>query len=280
MRIGVCVKQVDLRPEVDPLSGAVAETDARFAGVSPADQAALEIALRLAEAWEGDVVAVTAGPPRADAALRDCLAAGASSAVRADVGADASSRAVAAALAAQLTDADLVCCGDWSLDRGSGSVPAFVAEELDAAQALGLVAVEPGPAAGVLDVERRLDQGRRERLRVATPAVLSVEAGCARLRRAGLAAVLAARAAAIEVASPPAVPPDPVRVVSTGPYRPRTRVLSPPSPELDARGRILALTGALSDREPPRTLVLGPDEAADALLDQLRAWGYLDGRSR
>jgi electron transfer flavoprotein beta subunit len=125
-------------------------------------------------------------------------------------------------------------------------------------------------------VERRLDQGRRERLRVGVPAVLSVEAGCARLRRAGLSAVLAARATAIEVAPPPSLPADPIRVVSTGPYRPRARVLSPPSAELDARGRILTLTGALTDHEPPRTLTLGAEEAADAVLDQLRAWGYLE----
>ena len=276
MRIGVCVKQVDLRPEVDPLTGAVAETDARFAGVSAADQAALEIALQLAEAWPAEVVAVTVGPRRADAALRDCLAAGAGRAVRVDLDAGAPSRVVGAALAAQLSDAEVVCCGDWSLDRGSGSVPAFLAEELGAAQALGLVAVEPGTS-GALDVERRLDQGRRELLRVHTPAVISVEAGSARLRRAGLSGVLAARHAAIEVATPPAVPPDPVRMVSTAPYRPRARMLNAPSSELDARGRILALTGALSDHEPPRIVTLGPEEAADALLDQLRVWGYLDG---
>ena len=77
--------------------------------------------------------------------------------------------------------------------------------------------------------------------------------------------------------SPAAAAPEPVRVVSTAPYRPRARVLSPPPSELDARGRILVLTGALSDREPPRTLTLEAEEAADALLDQLRAWGYLDG---
>jgi electron transfer flavoprotein beta subunit len=276
MRIAVCVKQVDLRPEVDPLSGAISETDARFAGVSPADQAALEVALRLAEAWQGEVVALTAGPRRADAALRDCLAAGAGRAVRVDLDARASSRVVGAAMAAQLGDIDVVCCGDWSLDRGSGSVPAFIAEDLGAAQALGLVAVEPGPS-GVVDVERRLDQGRRERLRLRVPAVLSLEAGSARLRRAGLSAVLAVRDAAIDVVAAPAVPPDPVRVVSTAPYRPRARMLSAPPAELDARQRILMLTGALSDNEPPRTLTLGPEEAAEALLDQLGAWGYLDG---
>jgi putative heme iron utilization protein len=37
----------------------------------------------------------------------------------------------------------------------------------------------------------------------------------------------------------------------------------------------LQLTAATSPRKPPRTLVASPDEAADAILDQLREWGEL-----
>jgi putative heme iron utilization protein len=37
----------------------------------------------------------------------------------------------------------------------------------------------------------------------------------------------------------------------------------------------VALTGALVDRNPPRTVVLDPSEAADAIVEQLRSWGYL-----
>jgi hypothetical protein len=39
----------------------------------------------------------------------------------------------------------------------------------------------------------------------------------------------------------------------------------------------VALTGALSERTPPRSLVLDPPEAAAAIVAQLREWGYLDG---
>jgi hypothetical protein len=35
------------------------------------------------------------------------------------------------------------------------------------------------------------------------------------------------------------------------------------------------LTGALVDRTPPRTLELEPAAAAEAIIDQLREWGYL-----
>ena len=95
--------------------------------------------------------------------------------------------------------ADLVCCGDYSLDGGSGSVPAFLAAQLGAAQALGL-----GAARASARRRRGRSTGRpggstRAAARCwpsPAPAVLSVEGGSAELRRAGLAAVLAARDAA------------------------------------------------------------------------------------
>ena len=40
------------------------------------------------------------------------------------------------------------------------------------------------------------------------------------------------------------------------------------------------MTGALSDRTPPRTLKLDPEAAADALLEQLAEWGYADDAPR
>ena len=47
-RIGVAIKFVPLRVEVNPLTGAVSADD-RLSGASPADEAALEYGLRLAE---------------------------------------------------------------------------------------------------------------------------------------------------------------------------------------------------------------------------------------
>jgi electron transfer flavoprotein beta subunit len=272
--IAACLKRVDRWPQVDPLTGEV-RTDGRSAGASDADGAALEWALRLGEAWGHDVLAATAGPRAAEGVLREARAAGAHRAVRADVPADAPSAPVAAALAGAVGDAAVVVCGNGSLDRGSGSVPAFLAHRLGAASALGLLTLDADAGApGVVRAERRLDGGRRERLRVAAPAVLSVEAGAARLRRAPLGRLLAAAVEPVEVVAGPddAVAPTPARV---RPFRPRPRVLPPPPAGLTARERVLALTGALVERTPPRTLVLPPAEAADALLEQLRAWGEL-----
>jgi electron transfer flavoprotein beta subunit len=292
--VGVCLKWVERRPEVDPLTGEVGD-DGRSSGASEADLSALEWALRLGAAWGATVVAVTAGPAAAEPVLREALAAGADRVVRVDLPATAPSAAVAAGLAGVLVGAEAVVCGDWSLDRGSGSVPAFLAAHLGAAQALGLVAVtidaaddaaddaapDPDPdhtAARRVRVERRLDGGRRERLEVTAPMVLSVE-GRERLRRADLDGLLRAREAAVDVVLPAPVGPgaaahEPTPVAS-GPYRPRPRVLPPPAGG-SARERILALTGALADRTPPEQVVLDPGPAAERLLAQLRAWGYLD----
>jgi electron transfer flavoprotein beta subunit len=213
--------------------------------------------------------------------LRDAVAAGAARAVRIDgLGAPgaAPSDRVAAALAAVLSDARVVVCGDRSLDRGSGSVPAFLAARLGAAQALGATAVDRADG-DALVVTRRLDGGRRERLRVPAggPAVISVEGGAARLRRASLPGVVAARAVAVEVvaaaaARGTAVPP---RTVRTAAHRPRPR-RRPAPVGADPHARILTLTGAMVARTPPVLVHLEPMAAAARILDQLRQWGYVE----
>ena len=281
--VGVALKWVGLRPEVDPLSGALHDDRHSF-GCSEADRAALEWALRLAETWPGaeaaggvrpEVVAVTAGPPDADALLRDALAVGADRAVRVELAGDPSSPEVAAALANVLDGAEVVCCGDYSADRGSGSVPAFLAADLGAVQALGLVHLERDTDGG-LRLTRRLDHGRREVLTVGGPAVLSFEGASAELRRAGLAAVLAAGQADLDVRVALSSRVARTRVVRRAPYRPRARTWAPPAADLDVRGRILSLTGALVERTPPRTVHADAAEAADLVIEQLRAWGYLE----
>ena len=120
--------------------------DERWAGVSESDRAALEVALGLAATTGDEVTVVTVGGPAPRSGCGEALAVGATRAVRIDAPADLESAAVAHALAAGCAGADWVVCGDASSDRGSGSVPAFVAAELGAAQALGLVAVEPARA--------------------------------------------------------------------------------------------------------------------------------------
>jgi len=270
--IAAALKWVDLRPDVDPLAGTVRHDD-RTSGFSLADAAALECALLLGEAWQLPVAAITAGPPAAQGVLRDAAAFGPQrlAFVTADI--DAPSEATAEALAPLLDGAAVVCCGDYSADRGSGSVPAFLAHQLEAAQALGLTGLTPRTP-GCLIAQRRLDGGRREHLQVTAPAVISVEPGAARLRRASLSGLLAAREAVIEVAEGAVTHGSRVQVMSTAPYRPRPKMLPPPHDPLP-RARLLALTGALTERTLPRVVRASCDEAADELISYLKDKGYL-----
>jgi electron transfer flavoprotein beta subunit len=272
--------------DVDPLTGAISASP-HDRGPDRADFAALEHALSLAEKWDAQVIAATVGPPEADEMLKDALAAGATGALRVEpahrssrpraaelVGGGQNRPAALAAALRQLYEVpDLVLCGDRSADRGTGSFPAFLAAALNAAQALGVVRLEP-EGDGELRVHRRLDGGRREVLRVRCPAVVSVEAAGVRLRRAGLPETLASRRAVIPVIDAPAVAGHRVPVLGAQPYRPRPREL--PVPSGTALHRTLQLTGALAEHTPPTVLgPLSPEQAADELLGYLRRRGYL-----
>lgn len=196
----------------------------------------------------------------------------------------------------------LVICGDRSGVHGVGAVPGFLAHELAVDQALGVVSVSPS-GDGVV-VERRLDGGWRERLSVRGPAVISVEGAGVRLRRAPLSAALEAGALEIPVYSAAAGAPGAggpgaggaggggagglplagagrlppagagrLQVGASRPYRPRPRPVDPPVG--DARQRLLTLSGALINREPPRIVgPVGAAAAADELLSFLERNGY------
>ncbi|MGB8650259.1 MAG: mycofactocin-associated electron transfer flavoprotein beta subunit, partial [Mycobacteriales bacterium] len=207
MLIVALLRCTDLRVEVDPLTGDITR-DARAAALSAADAAALEHAFRIAHAWDARVLALTAGGPEADATLREVLALGAEvrrvpmhHAYLEELAGD--ERLLARALVTALGDdrPDLVLCGDRSPDRGTGALPAFVAHELGAVQAPGLVSLEL--EGRELVAERRLDHGRRERMRVPLPAVCSVEGAGVRLRRAALPASLAAASAPVPTVAVP-----------------------------------------------------------------------------
>lgn len=257
--IAVCLKWVT----------PVGRDDDRFAGVSAADQAALESALVWAERTGTDVMVVTVGPEGAERALRDALACGAARAVRIDADPTAPSSEVARAVAPHVASASLVWCGDYSLDRGSGSFPAFLADTLGVEQALGLVDVDLTNADRIRAV-RRLDGGRREILSIAPRAVVSVEGSVARLRRAPLRALLATTDAEIDVRLATLVGEETALV----PFRPRARVLPAPvgSSALD---RVRTLTDAGGTPSRSETVELAPDAAADRILTALREWGYL-----
>ena len=245
--------------------------DERFAGMSPADQSALEFALRQGERLGVGVTAITVGPVGADRVLRDALACGATHAVRIDAPTTTAGVDVGLAIADHVTDAQWVWCGDHSLDCGAGSVPAFIAAQLGAQQALGVVAIDLVDDG--VHATRRLDGGRREVLGVRSPAVVSVEGATAPLRRASLAALRSATSATIEVRQP--TTPIHMMEFMVRPYRPRARALAAPAGET-ALERLAVLTdAAAASAARGETVHLEPADAAARIVRALRDWGHL-----
>jgi len=268
MTIAVCLKWA--------LSGS---GDERFGELSYADQAALEFALLTGAHFAQPVRAVTAGPPEAEKILREALAVGVNEVCRVEVDADIPSAQVAQCLLEVVQDCLLIWCGDYSSDRGSGSVPAFLAAELNLSQALGLISVDiPTSTSAPLQARRRLDAGRREVLEVHGPAVMSVEGSAARLRRAPLRATMAATNAVIATRSAPNNLPQfnkidtPPTVV---PFRPRPRVVVAPQGD-SALDRVRQVTDTATAKAHGETVELAPDLAAERIVSALRLWNYLD----
>ncbi|MEK7293271.1 MAG: mycofactocin-associated electron transfer flavoprotein beta subunit [Actinomycetota bacterium] len=269
--IAACMKWVSGRPEIDPLSGEVRLPSGRFGGVSAADQAALEVALQLGSQRSMHVIAIAVGDSQCEAALRDALAAGAQRAIRIDASRSLSSAETAQVLALALGDAALILCGDYSFDRGSGSVPAFLAAELGISQALGVVSLMTH--AEDITATRRLDGGRREHLRVGDRAVISVEGSVAQLRRASLTSTLTARISDIRVIPSSTT----ARQVNstTKPFRPRPRTLDRPVGDT-ALERLHSITNVSLSSTRGEQIELSAAKSATYILETLARWGYLE----
>jgi electron transfer flavoprotein beta subunit len=203
LKIAVCIKQVpdtETRIRVAPDGKGVLETDVNWV-VSPYDEFAIEEALRIKEKQGGgEVVLLTVGPDRAQAALRSGLAMGADAAVHlkdplfdaADTGGVA--RALAAAIKG--LGADLVLTGQLGVGGDHAQVPGLLAEFLDLPQVTMAVKIEL--AGGVATVEREIE-GAHEIWETTLPAVISAQKGLNEPRYASLKGIMAAKKKTIEV---------------------------------------------------------------------------------
>ncbi len=263
--IGVCVKWIGSQPS----SGH--EADARFAQFSASDQAALETALQRAEQLSARVRVVSVAPAAARTHLVALCATGVHELVHIAAEGQSSSAHIAHELAQHLQDCASVWCGDYSLDRGSGSVPAFIASTLGAQQALGIVGITPSTSNNSLELLRRLDAGRREIVRVLEPFVVSVEGSLATLRRASLASTLRPTATVIDASLVSQSSPS---FGEFSPFRPRPRTIAAPVGET-ALDRIKSATSANSPQKHSEIVTLAPEAAAQFIVERLTEWGYL-----
>lgn len=178
MRIAVCIKQVPdtTKVEID------AETHTlRRAGIesvlNPLDTYAVEQALRIRESLGGEVIAVTMGPPQAEAVLREAMALGTDGGIMVCGGEFAGSDTLATSLA--LSRAllacgpwDIILCGKQAIDGDTAHVGPELAAHLALPQVTFVRAVrEITPCRAV--VERLTDTGT-EVVATPLPALLTV----------------------------------------------------------------------------------------------------------
>jgi electron transfer flavoprotein beta subunit len=209
MKIVVPVKQVavldeefellDDRPGVDP--------DAIDWELNEWDDFSVEVALQLREAaGEGEVVVISLGDEEAEEGLRACLAKGADRAQRiwddSLEGSDPLAVARVLAAAVERESPDLVLCGVQSSDGVHGATGVALAAHLGLPRVAVVKGLDYDAASRSATVERELEGGLVELLRVELPALLTIQTGINEPRYANLRAIKQAKEKPLEVVGP------------------------------------------------------------------------------
>jgi electron transfer flavoprotein beta subunit len=195
LRIIVCIKRVpDTEARIKPAAdGASVDAAGVKFVISPYDEFALEMALRLKEAGAGtEVVAVTVGPAGAAEQLRAALAVGADRAVLLKGEPTLDGLATAHALAAEIRglDAGLVLLGMKAADDDQQQVGPMLAELLDLPCVTVVAEIELQNDA--LTAHREIEGGV-EIVTAPLPAVVSVTKGPHEPRYPSLKGIMAAK---------------------------------------------------------------------------------------
>jgi electron transfer flavoprotein beta subunit len=248
MKIVVPVKEVAVldeefelledRPGVDP--------DALEWELNEWDDFSLEVALQLREAQgEGEVVVVSVGDEEAEDGLRACLAKGADRALRVwDESLEGVDPLVVARVLAAVVEREspgLVLCGVQSSDAVQGATGVALAAHLGLPRVAVVKSLDYDAGSGSATVERELEGGLTEMLRVKLPALLTIQTGINEPRYANLRAIKQAKEKPLELLGPGDLGVDDAAVSSAAGSR--TRSLAPP----DEGGGAEMLSGSPSD---------------------------------
>jgi electron transfer flavoprotein beta subunit len=205
VRIAVCMKAVvdpQARIELDG-DGNLRHDQLRYE-VNEYDLYAVEEAIRLVDANEGDVTVITLGTDGAVQGLRKGLAMGAADAIHIDCDPAAlDPHGVAQLLASALRDGgyDLVLAGVESADLGGSQVGVLLAEALGYA-ATTLVVGTSAPADGSMQVRRELEGGEHATIEIQMPALLTIQSGINEPRYPSLKGIMAAKRKELAVKTP------------------------------------------------------------------------------
>lgn len=291
LNICVCIKQTpdSASVYVDPVTGEV--DSERFVQVlNPADACAVEAAVRLKEQTGGTVKVLTLGPKDAEGALRAALAIGAGSALRLwnPRAGEWDPFTVAAAIASwlqhELSIPDLILCGGSTSDWSSGIVGPALAQQLDLPQVTGIVQLnllkEQEPV--TLRLTRRLERGYHELLEAELPLLITVNGDLNEPRYPSLPAHLAALQAHIPVLDPLPLmddvwldSSDEMTLLEIHTPRPRPHRIPAPDSRHSAYQRIGEIVAGGATGRQTRLLEGSPEELARALVEFLKARGFV-----
>jgi electron transfer flavoprotein beta subunit len=207
MHIVVCIKQVpdSAQIRVHPVTNTIMRQGVPTI-INPYDLFALEEALKLREAFGGEVTVLTMGPPSAEDSLRKALTFGADRAVlltdRFFAGADtlATTYALAAAvrkIAATYGEPDVVFTGKQTIDGDTAQVGPGIAKRIGLVQLTYVAQIQAlDPQARSIEVERRAEGGVQV-LRSRLPCLVTMLESTNDIRRGSLADALRAARATI-----------------------------------------------------------------------------------
>jgi len=140
MNIIVCIKQVPdtTQVKIDPETNTLIREGVESI-INPFDTYAIEEAVRLKELHGGKAIALTMGPPQAEAILREAISLGCDDGIlvsdRAFAGADTLATGYTLAAAIQkIDDFDIILCGKQASDGDTAQVGPGIATQLDIPQ--------------------------------------------------------------------------------------------------------------------------------------------------
>jgi len=178
MKVVVCIKQVPDTAEVriDPVTNTLIREGVPSI-LNPLDLHAIEAAVTVARKTQGEAIALSMGPPQAEAVVREAIAQGCQRGIlltdRVFAGSDTWATSYVLAVAIQhLRDVDLVFCGKQAIDGDTAQVGPGIAAHLRWPQATYVRKIKELNDHHVV-LEGLTDQGN-ESLRVRLPAVLTV----------------------------------------------------------------------------------------------------------
>ena len=205
MKIMVCLKQVphqDARLDVNADGTWIKEDNIKFE-INAYDTYALEEALRVKDAGEAEVLAVSIGPDRVTQALRTALGMGADRAVHVKdpeaEGSDALGTAKILASIAKQESPDLILMGMMSDDGNFAAVGPMLAELTGVPHTTAAVKVERSN--GTLSVDREIEGGAHEVVELQSPCLVAVQTGINQVRYASLKGIMAAKKKPLDVKS-------------------------------------------------------------------------------